>query len=129
MGDGNQLVRAGAQQRYEVFHTDCAARDVINHMTSRWGVWILISLRTALPGGSLRFYELRESIQGISEKMLAQTLRGLIQDGLVWRVVEPATPPEVSYGLTSFGQSLSEPLVDLLDRITAGPDWLVSGDG
>ncbi|MER6046690.1 helix-turn-helix domain-containing protein [Streptomyces sp. NPDC001793] len=63
-------------------------------------------------------YELRDSIQGISEKMLAQTLRALVQDGLVWREVEPTTPPQVTYGLSEFGQEVSEPLTDLFNRIT-----------
>ncbi|WP_371494308.1 helix-turn-helix transcriptional regulator [Kitasatospora sp. NBC_00374] len=97
-----------------MFHTDCPARDVVDHVTSRWGVWVLISLR----GNDLRFYELRESIQGISEKMLAQTLRALVQDGLVWREVEPTTPPQVTYGLTEFGRDVGEPLAELFDRIT-----------
>ncbi|KND37236.1 winged helix-turn-helix transcriptional regulator [Streptomyces acidiscabies] len=100
--------------RYDVLHTDCPARDVVDHVTSRWGVWILISLRS----NGLRFYELRESIQGISEKMLAQTLRALVQDGLVWREVEPTTPPQVTYGLTEFGRDIGEPLTELFDRIT-----------
>ncbi|GGP43031.1 winged helix-turn-helix transcriptional regulator [Saccharothrix coeruleofusca] len=114
MTGGVQLPQAEADQRYEVFHTDCPARTVIDHVTSKWGVWVLISLR----GGDLRFYELRESIRGISEKMLAQTLRGLVEDGLVRREVEPTTPPQVTYGLTEFGREVSEPLGDLLDRIT-----------
>ncbi|GAV38395.1 putative HTH-type transcriptional regulator [Streptomyces acidiscabies] len=97
-----------------MLHTDCPARDVVDHVTSRWGVWILISLRS----NCLRFYELRESIQGISEKMLAQTLRALVQDGLVWREVEPTTPPQVTYGLTEFGRDIGEPLTELFDRIT-----------
>nr|WSW69109.1 helix-turn-helix transcriptional regulator [Streptomyces sp. NBC_00995] len=97
-----------------MFHTDCPARNVIDHVTSRWGVWVLISLR----GRSLRFHELRESIQGISEKMLAQTLRALVQDGLVWREVEATTPPQVTYGLTEFGQDVGEPLTDLFDLVT-----------
>ncbi|MEV7090506.1 helix-turn-helix domain-containing protein [Streptomyces sp. NPDC093085] len=100
--------------RYDVFHTDCPARDVVDHVTSRWGIWVLIALRS----NDLRFYELRESIRGISEKMLAQTLRSLVQDGLVWRTVEPTTPPQVTYGLTEFGQDVGEPLTDLFDRIT-----------
>ncbi|WP_042416820.1 winged helix-turn-helix transcriptional regulator [Streptacidiphilus anmyonensis] len=100
--------------RYDVFHTDCPARDVVDHVTSRWGVWVLISLR----GSELRFFELRESIQGISEKMLAQTLRALVRDDLVWRKVEPTTPPQVTYGLTEFGREVSEPLTELFDRIT-----------
>ncbi|QKW50572.1 helix-turn-helix transcriptional regulator [Streptomyces buecherae] len=66
----------------------------------------------------LRFYELRESIQGISEKMLAQTLRLLVQDDLVWREVEPTAPPQVTYGLTEFGREVGEPLTVLFDRIT-----------
>lgn len=105
---------AGTGKRYDVFHTDCPARDMVDHVTSRWGIWVLISLRI----NSLRFYELRESIQGISEKMLAQTLRALVQDGLVWREVEPTTPPQVTYGLTEFGREVGEPLTELFDRIT-----------
>ncbi|MBP0932345.1 MULTISPECIES: winged helix-turn-helix transcriptional regulator [Streptomyces] len=114
MTEGAQLTQAGTGAPYEVFHTDCPARDVVDHVTSRWGVWVLIALRSS----DLRFYELRESIKGISEKMLAQTLRALVQDGLVWRKVEPTTPPQVTYGLTEFGQDVGEPLTDLFDRIT-----------
>lgn len=106
--------QAEAGTPYDVFHTDCPARNVIDHVTSRWGVWVLISLR----GNSLRFYELRESIRGISEKMLAQTLRALVDDGLVWREVEPTTPPQVTYGLTEFGRDVGEPLTDLFDLVT-----------
>ncbi|MFE3830895.1 winged helix-turn-helix transcriptional regulator [Streptomyces sp. NPDC059092] len=114
MREGAQLTQAEAGIGYEVFHTDCPARDVVDHVTSRWGIWVLISLRST----DLRFYELRDSIQGISEKMLAQTLRALVQDDLVWRKVEPTTPPQVTYGLTEFGQDVGAPLTDLFDRIT-----------
>ncbi|WP_037854842.1 winged helix-turn-helix transcriptional regulator [Streptomyces sp. NRRL S-340] len=114
MKEGAQLTQAEAGHRYEVFHTDCPARDMVDHVTSRWGVWVLISLRS----DDLRFYELRNSIQGISEKMLTQTLRALVQDGLVRREVEPTTPPQVTYGLTEFGRYVSEPLTDLFNRIT-----------
>jgi DNA-binding HxlR family transcriptional regulator len=114
MNEGAQVTEVGAGPRYDVFHTDCAARDMVDHVTSRWGIWVLISLRS----NDLRFYELRESIQGISEKMLAQTLRALVQDGLVWRNVEPTTPPQVTYGLTDFGRDIGEPLTELFDRIT-----------
>ncbi|QDQ09520.1 winged helix-turn-helix transcriptional regulator [Streptomyces spectabilis] len=114
MEEGVQLTQAEVGHRYEVFHTDCPARGVVDHVTSRWGVWVLISLRS----NDLRFYELRDSIQGVSEKMLAQTLRALVEDGLVWREVEPTTPPQVTYGLTEFGHDVGEPLTDMLDRIT-----------
>ncbi|WP_051804948.1 winged helix-turn-helix transcriptional regulator [Streptomyces sp. NRRL F-2747] len=123
MAGSAQFTRTEPGERYDVFHTDCPARDVVDHVTSRWGIWVLISLRS----NDLRFYELRESIRGISEKMLAQTLRALVQDGLVWRKVEPTTPPQVTYGLTGFGRDVGEPLTDLFDRITRrlSPD----GDG
>jgi len=111
---GAQFTQADAQARYEVFHTDCAAREVVDHVTSRWGIWVLISLQS----NDLRFYELRESIEGISEKMLAQSLRALVRDGLIWRRVEPTTPPQVTYGLTEFGRDVGEPLEELFDRIT-----------
>ncbi|MGC0382197.1 winged helix-turn-helix transcriptional regulator [Streptomyces sp. SAI-129] len=114
MTEGVQRSRVETGERYDVFHTDCLARDVVDHVTSRWGVWVLIALRR----NDLRFYELRESIRGISEKMLAQTLRVLVADGLVWRKVEPTTPPQVTYGLTGFGRDIGEPLTDLFDRIT-----------
>ncbi|MFJ9843760.1 winged helix-turn-helix transcriptional regulator [Kitasatospora sp. NPDC101155] len=115
MTEGLQHSQAEARARYDVFHTDCPARDMVDHVTSRWGIWVLISLRS----NDLRFYELRESIQGISEKMLSQTLRALVDDGLVWRKVEPTTPPQVTYGLTVFGREVSEPLTELFDRITS----------
>ncbi|WP_432037107.1 winged helix-turn-helix transcriptional regulator [Streptomyces cucumeris] len=114
MREGPQRIQAEVGSRYEVFHTDCPARDMVDHVTSRWGIWVLISLRS----NDLRFYELRDSIQGISEKMLAQTLRALVQDGLIWREVESATPPQVTYGLSEFGQDITEPLTDLFHRIT-----------
>ncbi|MFF2149257.1 winged helix-turn-helix transcriptional regulator [Kitasatospora sp. NPDC058190] len=115
MTEGLQHSQVETRARYDVFHTDCPARDMVDHVTSRWGIWVLISLRS----NDLRFYELRESIQGISEKMLSQTLRALVDDGLVWRKVEPTTPPQVTYGLTDFGQEVSEPLTELFDRITS----------
>ncbi|WP_438296019.1 winged helix-turn-helix transcriptional regulator [Streptomyces sp. HUAS TT7] len=114
MSEGAQLTQAETSNRYDVFHTDCPARDVVDHVTSKWGIWVLISLRS----NDFRFYELRDTIQGISEKMLAQTLRALVKDGLVWREVEPTTPPQVTYGLTEFGQDVGEPLSDLFGRIT-----------
>ncbi|MFJ5988056.1 winged helix-turn-helix transcriptional regulator [Lentzea sp. NPDC092896] len=115
MAVGTQFTRSGSKERYEVFHTDCPAREMVDHVTSRWGIWVLISLQT----NDLRFFELRESIRGISEKMLSQTLRGLVEDGLIWRKVEPTTPPQVTYGLTEFGRDVGEPLAELFGRITS----------
>jgi DNA-binding HxlR family transcriptional regulator len=108
-----QLAADAKPGDYEVFHTDCPARQVLDHVTSRWGVWVLLALRER----ELRFSELRESIEGISEKMLSQTLRTLARDGLVWRAVEPSTPPKVSYGLTPLGRGTSAPLASLFGWI------------
>lgn len=117
MEEGAQPAGVDAGRSYEVRNTDCPARAVVDHVTSRWGVWILMSLRDT----DLRFFELRESIRGVSEKMLTQTLRALVEDGLVWRRVEPTTPPQVTYGLTDLGREVCEPLQQLLDRIGPRP--------
>lgn len=108
-----QVAERSTPDGYEVFHSDCPARTVLDHVTSRWGVWVLMALRDK----ELRFFELRTAIDGISEKMLSQTLRTLVRDGLVWRRVEPTTPPQVSYGLTPLGQGTSGPLGDLFEWI------------
>lgn len=97
----------------DAFNSDCPAREVLDHITSRWGVLIL----TALSEGPLRFSELHGRIGGISEKMLSQTLRTLVRDGLVERRVEPTTPPRVSYELTELGEGLTESLRQFLDWI------------
>jgi DNA-binding HxlR family transcriptional regulator len=111
--EGKQLAESLTRELSEVFHVDCPARTVLDHVTSRWGVWVLVCLRRR----NLRFSELRESIEGISEKMLSQTLRTLVRDGLVWRTVEPTTPPKVTYGLTPVGKGTSESLTGLFDWI------------
>ncbi|OPG08162.1 MULTISPECIES: winged helix-turn-helix transcriptional regulator [Microbispora] len=104
------------------FHSGCAARMVLEHVTSRWGVLVL----SALSGGPLRFFELREKIEGISEKMLSQTLRTLAQDGLVHRTVVPSAPPQVSYRLTPLGAGISEPLRGLTAWIRDHADAIVA---
>ena len=111
MAGGSQFTRTTPGPGYDVFHTDCPARDVVDHVTSRWGIWVLISLG----GGELRFFELRESIQGISEKMLAQTLRTLERDGLVHRDAQPVIPPRVDYSLTERGRALAALLLPLVE--------------
>lgn len=98
--DKNGVLRAG-----------CLWRDVFSHVTSRWGFLVLI----ALFDGPLRFYLLRGAVQGISEKMLSQSLKLLIRDGLVLRTVEPTIPPQVTYELTSSGKEIAE----RLDKVSA----------
>jgi DNA-binding HxlR family transcriptional regulator len=97
----------------DVFRQDCPARAILDHVTGRWGVLVL----TALQPGDMRFYQLRDKIEGVSEKMLAQTLRVLVRDGLISRTVEPVSPPRVSYGLTPLGRGLTTRLSHLTDWI------------
>lgn len=83
---------------------DCPGREVFNHITSRWSLLILM----ALGDRPLRFHELRDSVDGVSEKMLSQTLRVLGRDGLISRSVLNTRPPQVTYHLTEMGQELSD---------------------
>lgn len=92
---------------------DCLWRDVFNHVTSRWGFLILI----ALADGPMRFYVLRNSVEGISEKMLSQTLKVLMRDGLVSRHVEETIPPQVTYKLTDMGH-------DVVVRLDVVSNWI-----
>ncbi|MCQ8194308.1 winged helix-turn-helix transcriptional regulator [Streptomyces rugosispiralis] len=108
------MADAATPRRHDVFHSDCPAREILDHVASRWGALILCALGT----GSHRFYELRDRVDGISEKMLSQTLRALARDGLVERTVEPATPPRVSYALTPLGVELAGRLQGLIEWIT-----------
>ncbi|MFD9887895.1 winged helix-turn-helix transcriptional regulator [Amycolatopsis sp. NPDC059027] len=94
----------------DVFTSACPGRMIVENLTSRWMTLILAALRD----GTLRFYELRDKVDGISEKVLTQKLRILVRDGLVERTVEPSTPPKVSYTLTELGCSVMRPLGDLV---------------
>ncbi|SEE23353.1 DNA-binding transcriptional regulator, HxlR family [Jiangella alba] len=96
-----------------MFNSDCPGRQVLDRVTSRWGVLVL----AALSDGPLRFYLLRDRIGGISERMLSLKLRELTRDGMVLRTVEPTVPPQVSYELTPLGRELTVPLQALLDWI------------
>jgi len=84
---------------------------VLDHVTSKWGVLVLV----ALAGETLRWGELRRRAQGISEKMLAQTLRTLERDGLVHRDAHPVIPPRVDYSLTERGRELAALLLPLVE--------------
>jgi DNA-binding HxlR family transcriptional regulator len=95
--------------RGDLFSERCPSRDVLKHVTSRWGVLLLV----ALGDGAQRFGELRRKVGGISEKMLAQTLVWLEQDGFVQRIAHPVAPPRVEYRLTPLGEEASHKLKDL----------------
>jgi DNA-binding HxlR family transcriptional regulator len=83
-----------------VLHPLCPSRQVLGHLTSRWGALILV----ALAGRTLRFSALRRALGNVSERMLAQTLQGLEADGMVRRVAHDVVPPHVDYSLTEIGE-------------------------
>ena len=94
----------GAPQRGDLYAPACPSRGVLDHVTSRWGVLVLVTLLQ----GTHRFSELRRTVAGVSEKMLAQTLQALEQDGFVLREVYPVIPPRVDYSLTPMGREVAE---------------------
>ncbi|TYZ14271.1 helix-turn-helix transcriptional regulator [Hymenobacter lutimineralis] len=104
---------SGKLLRGDLLSAACPSRIILKHMTSRWGVLVLISLE----GNTRRFSELRRLIGGVSERMLAQTLQWLEADGLVKRVAYEVVPPHVEYSLTPLGQEAAAKVRDLADWI------------
>lgn len=96
-----------------ILPANCPSRTVLDHVTSKWGVLVII----ALSEQTLRWGELRRVVEGVSEKMLAQTLRTLEADGFVNRDAQPTIPPRVDYSLTERGHALAERLLPLMDWI------------
>jgi DNA-binding HxlR family transcriptional regulator len=98
---GNKHVRDGA---------GCEAREILALVGDKWSVYIV----AVLGDGPRRFSELRRTIEGISQRMLTLTLRGLERDGLVLRTVHPTVPPSVEYALTTLGRTLIAPVMELV---------------
>lgn len=88
------------------YSAGCPSRRLLDRIGDKWTVLIV----GALAEGPRRFSELRRTIDGVSQKMLTQTLRGLERDGLVTRTVHAEVPPRVEYQLTPAGRTLREPL-------------------
>lgn len=86
-----------------------AVSDVLGRVGDKWSVLII----TMLGDGPRRFNELKRMVNGISQRMLTLSLRGLERDGLVTRTVTPSTPPRVDYELTALGRSLLGPVSEL----------------
>jgi DNA-binding HxlR family transcriptional regulator len=107
------LASRKARRRGNLNDPDCPSRTVLDHVTSRWGSLVLLVLLQ----GTLRFSELAREIGGISEKMLAQTLRALEMDGLVQRTVYPTIPPKVEYKLTRMGHEVAVHIKTLTDWV------------
>ncbi|NKY54104.1 winged helix-turn-helix transcriptional regulator [Nocardia vermiculata] len=99
----------------DVFERDCCSRPVLQNVVSRWGTLTLAALRE----GPYRFSALRRRIDGVSERMLSQTLQSLERDGMVHREVQQTIPPRVEYTLTDLGGQVADQLIGLI-RILEG---------
>ncbi|GAA5081057.1 winged helix-turn-helix transcriptional regulator [Nocardia iowensis] len=97
----------------DIYSAKCPTRQVLDHIAGKWTVLIV----DALADGTMRYTELRKRIDGISQKMLTQTLRQLETDGFLTRTVHPTVPPRVEYTLTDLGHSLRTPIAALRDWI------------
>jgi DNA-binding HxlR family transcriptional regulator len=97
------------EARPNVLDQNCESRQALERIADKWTCLIVY----ALLDGPRRHGELRRTIQGISQKMLTQTLRSLETDGLVARRVIDVIPPHVEYSLTPLGETLSEPLAGI----------------
>jgi DNA-binding HxlR family transcriptional regulator len=104
---------ADQAQPYDVFAKACPSRSTLEHITGRWGSLTL----GALSESTLRFNELRRRVDGVSEKMLSQTLHALERDGLVHREAAATNPPRVDYRLTPLGHAVAERLMSLIDLV------------
>jgi DNA-binding HxlR family transcriptional regulator len=100
-------------RRGDLLAEACPSREVLKHVTSRWGVLVLMVLETRMH----RFAELRRAIGGVSERMLAQTLQWLEGDGLVLRIAHDVVPPHVEYRLTPLGRQAAK-------RVRGLADWI-----
>ncbi|MEW2164248.1 helix-turn-helix domain-containing protein [Streptomyces sp. NPDC007084] len=103
---------------YNVFARGCPSRGTLEHVTGRWGALTL----GALHEGTFRFNELRRRVDGVSEKMLSQTLHALERDGLVHRDAQPTNPPRVDYSLTPLGRQVAERLLTLITFVEGAMD-------
>ena len=88
----------------QVLSNECPSREILEHLANKWSVLVL----RCLSDGVHRFSELKQRIEGVSEKMLAQTLKMLEQDGFILRTVYPVVPPKVEYQLTITGSQAAE---------------------
>lgn len=116
--DGIPECTAEQELPYDVFAKACPSRGTLEHVTGRWGALTL----GALHEGSLRFNALRRRVDGVSEKMLSQTLHALERDGLVHREAQPTNPPRVDYELTPLGHAVAERLLGLIHLVEGRMD-------
>ncbi|MGW9266987.1 winged helix-turn-helix transcriptional regulator [Gordonia terrae] len=97
----------------DVFARDCSSRTTLQTVTGRWGSLVLM----ALGESNYRFSALRRRVDGVSERMLSQTLQNLERDGMIVRTVLEAIPPKVEYHLTPLGRQVADQLSGLIELV------------
>jgi DNA-binding HxlR family transcriptional regulator len=104
------VTTADGPPRFDAFSASCPSRRLLDTIGDKWASLVIVALGLQ---GPMRYSELAARIDGVSQKMLTQTLRGLERDGLLTRTVTPSVPVRVDYELTQLGQSLLEPICHL----------------
>ena len=110
-------------ERGNVLASACPSRQILQHLTSRWGALVLVSLHS----GTKRFSELRRAIDGVSERMLTKTLQELEADGMLIRKSYNTVPPQVDYTLTEFGSQASNKMFELVDWLEMNLGNILAG--
>nr|WP_246233548.1 helix-turn-helix domain-containing protein [Pelistega europaea] len=114
----SSLMRPG-----NVLAAQCPSRQILQRLSSRWGLLVLLVLKS----GTKRFSEIRSAIEGISERMLTQTLQQLEADNMLTRKSYDTVPPHVEYTLTHFGEEAASRVANLVEWLEATlPEILAS---
>lgn len=109
----------------DVFARNCPSRTALQNATSRWGILAL----AALGEGDYRFNALRRRVEGVSERMLSQTLQTLERDGMVKRTVLESIPPKVEYSLTPLGHEVAARLTGLIELVESNLPTVLDAHG
>ncbi|MFI7439340.1 winged helix-turn-helix transcriptional regulator [Nonomuraea indica] len=108
---------------FDVYARACPSRETFERITGRWGPLVLVGLHE----GPMRFNELRRHVEGVSDKMLTQTLQGLERDGFVHRRAREGFPSRVDYSLTALGTRTAVKLLELIEQLEGDmPDVLAA---
>jgi DNA-binding HxlR family transcriptional regulator len=107
---------------FDVFSRTCPSRPVLEHVTGRWGSLVLV----ALQDGAIRFNDLRRRVEGVSQKVLAQTLQALERDGFITRHQLTVFPLRVQYTLTPSGHDITAKLLELITQVEASMDSVLT---
>ncbi len=98
-------------------HRNCPVQDLLSRLGDKWSMLVIVALANA-NNNCMRFSELQRAVNGISQRMLATTLKNFERDGIVYRRLYPEVPPRVEYTLTDRGK-------DFLVPVKALVDWMV----